>query len=99
MKPIYLIYAKTPKAVSQLEKEGAIQFSSDTFLWDEDPLSPHRAAIGKELLFDECTVLDIFLPDTPNDLRMDHPKKEEIKGLFSELHQVAFSWSRKHDVH
>jgi hypothetical protein len=46
MSPIYLIHAKTGQA-KQLKEEGAVPFSSNTFLWDQDPSMPTRIAKEK----------------------------------------------------
>jgi hypothetical protein len=45
---------------------------------------------------DEALVLDLFVPDTPNQLDGDHPRKAEIESLLSDLWTMAFRYSRKH---
>ena len=97
MKSIYLIWAKTNNAVSCLEKEGAIKFSSDTYLWDQDPLSPQRLLNDKQIPVGDVVVLDIFVPNSPNHLQGDHENKKQLEKFLVDLYRVAFFWSRKYE--
>jgi hypothetical protein len=95
MKPIYLIHAKTDQAKKQLEEDGAVPFSSDTFLWDQDPSTPTTIAKEKSFLLpDEALVLDLFVPNSINELDGDHPHKAEIESLMSDLWRMAFQYSK-----
>ena len=97
MKSIRLIKTHNESTYQILLDEGAIPFGSDTLIWTEDPLNPQRILDNKVVQIgpDDCTVLDVFVPNSPNEIRGDHPQADQLTSLFSDLWTAAFHWKER----
>ena len=98
MKRVYLIYAKSQKAKDILTDDGAIPFSSDTFLHTEDILSPqrllHRLPIPSP---DDVVVCSIFTPNHRHDVSGNHPEQERLRALLVDLWRLAFHLPKENE--